>query len=143
MTNSVITTIDTDMTYGATFTTDTGTFKWLSRRQQTVETSVSSSEFIALKHCIEDTEHLSFKLRMFGIPIEGNGEATHVLCDNKSVVTNTSNVESLLNKKHSPIVYHSSRMECCYSSVLIAWIPTGDNLADAMMICRLTCGSDC
>ena len=97
-----------------------------------METSVSSSEFIALKHCIEDTEHLRFKLRMFGIPIEGNGEVTHVLCDNKSVVTNASNVESLLNKKHSPIVYHFSRMECCYLSVLIAWILTGDNLADAM-----------
>ena len=42
--------------------------KWLSRRQQTVETSAFLSEFIALKHCIEDIEHLRFKLRMFGIP---------------------------------------------------------------------------
>ena len=36
---------------------------------------------------------------MFGIPIL-NDEATHILCDNKSVVTYTSNVESSLNKKH-------------------------------------------
>ena len=38
--------------------------KWMSRRQQTVETSAFSSEFIALKQCIEDVEHLRFKLRM-------------------------------------------------------------------------------
>ena len=83
--------------------------KWLSRRQQTVETSAFSSEFIALKHCIEDVGHLKFKLRMFGIQIKEDGEATHILCDNKSVVTNTSNVESSLNKKHSSIAYHFSR----------------------------------
>ena len=34
--------------------------KWLSRRQQTVESSAFSSEFIAMKHCIEDIEHLRF-----------------------------------------------------------------------------------
>ena len=32
--------------------------KWLSRRKQTVETSAFSSEFIAMKHCIDDTDHV-------------------------------------------------------------------------------------
>ena len=80
--------------------------KWLSRRQQTVETSAFSSEFIALKQCIEDVEHLRFKLRMFGIPIffhDGESDAILIFCDSESVVTNTSNVESSLNKKHSSI----------------------------------------
>jgi hypothetical protein len=106
--------------------------KWLSRRQQTVETSAFSSEFIALKHCIEDVEHLRFKLRMFGIPIVNNGEATKILCDNNSVVTNTSNVESSLNKKHSSIAYHFSRWNVAAGVCQIGWIPTGENLADAM-----------
>ena len=66
--------------------------KWLSRRQQTVETSAFSSEFIALKKCIEDVEHFRFMLRMFGITIHDDGESTHMLCDNISVITNTSNV---------------------------------------------------
>ena len=47
--------------------------KWLSRRQQTVETSAFSYELIALKQCIEDVGHLRFKLRMFGIPIHDDG----------------------------------------------------------------------
>ena len=106
--------------------------KWLSRRQQTVETSAFSSEFIALKQCIEDVEHLRFKLRMFGIPIHDDGEPTHILCDNNSVVTNNSNVESSLNKKHSSIAYHFSRWNVSSRVYKIAWIPTGKNIADAM-----------
>ena len=106
--------------------------KWLIRRQQTVETSAFSSEFIALKQCIEDVEHLRFKLRIFGIPIHDDGEPTHVLCYNNSVVTNTSNVESSLNKKHSSIAYHFSRWNVAAGVCQIVWVPTGENIADAM-----------
>ena len=106
--------------------------KWVSRRQQTVETSAFSSEFIALNQCIEDVEHLRFKLRIFGVPIYDNGEPTHILCDNNSVVTNTSNVESSLNKKHSSIAYHFSRWNVAAGVCKIAWVPTGENIADAM-----------
>ena len=60
--------------------------KWTSKRKQTVETSAFSSEFIALKQCIEDVEHLRFKLRMFGIPISEDQPANVILCDKKSVV---------------------------------------------------------
>ncbi len=42
---------------------------WYSKRQQTVETSTFSAEFIALKVCLEPFEHLCFKLRCFGVPI--------------------------------------------------------------------------
>ena len=42
----------------------------------------------SLKHCIEDIEHLRLKPRIFEIPIANNEEATSVLYDNKSVVTN-------------------------------------------------------
>ena len=76
-----------------------------SKRQQTVETSTFSAEFIALKVCLEAIEHLRFKLRCFGVPLS-SGEATHVFCDNESVVKNTTNVESTLNKKHSSVAYH-------------------------------------
>ena len=98
--------------------------KWVSRRQQTVETSAFSSEFIALNQCIEDVEHLRFKLRIFGVPIYDNGEPTHILCDNNSVVTNTSNVESSLNKKHSSIAYYFSRWNVAAGVCKITRIPT-------------------
>ena len=105
--------------------------KWMSKRQQTVETSAFSSEFIAMKHCIEDIEQLRFKLRMFGIPIE-NDEPTYILCDNEAVLKNSSNVESTLNKKHSAIAYHFARWNVAAGVIAVAWIATGENLADAM-----------
>jgi hypothetical protein len=108
--------------------------KWFSKRQQTVETSAFSSEFIALKHCIEDIEFLRFKLRMFGVPLmEENGStATRVFCDNESMVKNTSNVESTLNKKHSAVAYHFARWNVAAGVCKITWIRTGENIADAM-----------
>ncbi|KAI2503237.1 Reverse transcriptase (RNA-dependent DNA polymerase) [Fragilaria crotonensis] len=81
---------------------------WYSKKQQTVETSAFSAEFIAMKACLEAIEHLRFKLRCFGVPMP-KGEPTHVFCDNESVVKNTSNVESTLNKKHSSVAYHFCR----------------------------------
>ena len=41
---------------------------------------------------------LRYKLRMFGIPIDG---AADVFCDNQGVVKNTSLPESVLSKKHN------------------------------------------
>ena len=106
--------------------------KWLSRRQQIVETSAFSSEFIALKQFIDDVEHLRFKLRMFGIPIHDDGEPTHILCDNNSVVTNTSNVESSLKNNHSSIAYHFSRWNVAAGECQLAWVPIGENIEDAV-----------
>jgi hypothetical protein len=78
---------------------------WYSKRQTTVKTSTFSSEFIALKTCMESIVGLRTKLRMFGIPIT---EETKVLCDNMSAVNNSSSkVESTLNKKHSAVTYHA------------------------------------
>ena len=102
---------------------------WYSKRQQTVETRTFSSEFIALKVCLEAVEHLRFKLRRFGIPMP-KGEPTFVYCDNESVVKNTTNVESTLNKKHSSIDYHHCRWSVAAGVITLAHISTHENLAD-------------
>jgi hypothetical protein len=102
---------------------------WYSKRQQTVETRTFSSEFIALKVCLEAVEHLRFKLRRFGIPMP-KGEPTFVYCDNESVVKNTTNVESTLNKKHSSIAYHHCRWSVAAGVITLAHISTHENLAD-------------
>ena len=69
---------------------------------------------------------------MFGIPISEDQPATVILCDNESVVKNTSNVESSLNKNQSDIAYHFSRWNVAAGVCTIAWMPTGENIADAM-----------
>ena len=103
---------------------------WYSKRQQTVETSAFSSEFIALKTCIETIRGLRYKLRMFGIPLQGNDPA-HIFCDNESVVKNCSRIESILHKKHSSIAYHMSRWAVTAGEVSVGWINSAFNLADA------------
>ena len=102
---------------------------WFSKKQNTVESSTFSSEFIAIKTCVEHIAALRFKLRMFSIPV--NGEA-NILCDNESVVNNSSKIESVLNKKHSSIAYHALRWAVAAGIVRIGWNNTNENLADAM-----------
>ena len=102
---------------------------WYSKRQQTVETSTFSAEFIALKVCLEAIEHLRFKLRWFGIPIPNN-EPTYVFCDNESVVKNTTRIESTLNKKHSAIAYHHCRWSVAAGIISVTHIRTHENIAD-------------
>ncbi|KAI2507356.1 Reverse transcriptase (RNA-dependent DNA polymerase) [Fragilaria crotonensis] len=102
---------------------------WYSKQQHTVETSTFSAEFIALKACLEAIEHLRFKLRCFGVPLP-RGEPTHVFCDNESVVKNTTNVESTLNKKHSSVAYHHCRWSVAAGVISLAHIRTHDNIAD-------------
>ena len=70
--------------------------QWYSNRKNTVETSMFSSEFIALNTATELVEALRYKLRMFGIPIEG---PTNMFCNNEAVYKNASTLELTLKKK--------------------------------------------
>jgi hypothetical protein len=102
---------------------------WYSKRQQTVESSTFSSEFIALRTGTQASQYLRFKLRMFGIPIV-EGHTTNIFCDNESVVKNSTNVESVLNKKHSSVAYHYVRWTVAAGIITVAWIRSEENLAD-------------
>ena len=102
---------------------------WFSKRQNTVESSAFSSEFIAMKTCVEDISALRYKLRMFGVPIDGNAT---VLCDNKSVLDNSSKLSSKLNKKHNSIAYHAVRWARAADIIKVGWIDIKINLADAL-----------
>jgi hypothetical protein len=66
----------------------------------TVEASTFGSEFQAIKNAVELIDSLRYKLRMFGVPIEG---PTNVFCDNDAVCNNTKLPESTLKKKHNSI----------------------------------------
>ena len=100
---------------------------WFGKRQYIVETSTFSAEFMAMKSCLNAIEFLRFKLRMFGLPIEG---PTHVYCDNERVVLNSSKVESTLDKKHNSIAYHYVRNAVAANIISVAWIDGRENLAD-------------
>ncbi len=102
---------------------------WFSKRQNTVETSSFGSKFIAACIAVELIEGLRYKLRMFGIPIEG---AKNVYCDNQSVVTNASHPESTLKKKHNSIAYHRVREAAAADMIQIGKEDHESNIADML-----------
>ncbi|KAL7563739.1 hypothetical protein ACA910_020427 [Epithemia clementina (nom. ined.)] len=102
---------------------------WYFKQQNTVETSTFGSEFIAMKTAIKMVEAFRYKLRMMGIPIDGE---TKVFCNNESVFKNATRPESTLKKKHNAIAYHRTREAQAAGIVRIAWEEGETNLADIL-----------
>ena len=100
---------------------------WYNKRQNTVETSTFGSEFIAMKTAVEQVESLWYKLRMFGVPLEG---PTNMFCDNEAVFKNVSILDSTLKKKHTSICYHRCREAVASRTVRVAKEGTLTNLSD-------------
>jgi hypothetical protein len=88
-----------------------------SKRQNTVEAATFGSEFVALRVCKDLIVALRYKLRVFGVPIDG---PANVFCDNRGVVKNVSVPESVLMKKHNAINYHAVR-EAAAAKILRGW----------------------
>lgn len=102
---------------------------WFSKRQNTVETSSFGSEFVALRIATELIQSLRYKLRMFGVAIDG---PTDVLCDNQSVTKNASVPTSTLTKKHNSICYHRVREAQASGAQRVGWINGEYNQADLL-----------
>ena len=102
---------------------------WYSKRQNTVETSTFGSEFVAMRVAVELIEALRYKLRMFGVPIEG---ATNVFCDNEAVTKNAMFPESTLKKKHNAIAYHRTREAVAAGTIRVTKEDGKTNLADIL-----------
>jgi hypothetical protein len=100
-----------------------------SRRQNSVETSTFGSDFLALRIGSDMIEGLRYKLRMFGVPING---PVQVLCDNEGVVKNSSVPESALNKKANAINYNKVREAVAKEIIIIGKEDGQMNLADIL-----------
>ena len=80
-----------------------------------------------MRTAVEMIKSLRYKLRMFGIPIDG---ASSVFCDNEAVYKNTTIPASTLNKKVYSIAYHICREAVASKIIQIAKEGTDTNLAD-------------
>ena len=79
---------------------------WHSKRQSFSDILTFGSDFTTMKNSVQLIAALQYKLRLFGVPIDGS---TDIFCDNDSVYKNSSTPESQLGKKHHSISYHMSR----------------------------------
>ncbi len=102
---------------------------WVSKRQPTIEPSVFSAEFVAMKHNIERLRGLRYKLRMMGIPLSG---PSYIFGDNKSRVSNLTKPESTLKRKCSSICYHFIRESVAMGESAITHLRSDQNSTDFM-----------
>ena len=102
---------------------------WLSKRQATLETSTFGSEFVALHVAVEMVEALRYKLRMFGVPLEGPANA---FCDNQSVLLNSTLPSSTLKKKHNLVNYHKVRSFITAGTIRVTKEPSETNTSDLL-----------
>ncbi len=103
--------------------------KWYSKRQNTIETSTFGSEFMAARTAVELNDALRYKLRMFGVPLDG---PTNGFCDNESVLKNVTRPESTLTKKHNAIAYHKVRESVASGAIRFTYESGKTNLADLL-----------
>ena len=101
---------------------------WISKQQTSVQTSTFGAEFVALKKAVEEVVAIRYHLRSMGVKVT---KATPVFVDNMSVVLNSSNPGSTLNKKMVALAYHFCREHFVNSVVEIRKIKSEDNYADA------------
>ena len=102
---------------------------WYSKRQNTVESSTFGSEYIAMKTAVEMLQALRYKLRWFGVPIDG---PVNVFGDNESVINSSQKPEATLSKKHNSIAYHKTREAVASGMIRVAYVNTLLNLADVL-----------
>jgi hypothetical protein len=87
-----------------------------------------------MKNAVEMIEAMRYKLRMFGVPIDG---PTNVFCDNGAVCANTTKPESTLPLKHHSIACHRSREAVAAGTVRVSKEHTSTNLGD--MFTKIMC----
>ena len=80
-----------------------------------------------MKNAVEIIEALCYKLRMFGVPIDGS---MNIFCDNGAVCVNTTRPESTLSKKHHVIAYHRAQEAVAAGTVRVSKEHTLINLAN-------------
>ena len=120
-------TLDRRSQSGILFFVNRTPIHWYSKKQPYVETSTFGSEFCAMKIGLQMVEGLRYKLRMFGVPIDG---PANIFYDNETVTKNTMVSESTLRKKHHLIAYHPCREAVAAVIMRIAHQRTEKNLTD-------------
>jgi hypothetical protein len=102
---------------------------WYSKKQNTVESSTLYTEQVALRIATKLIIALRYKLRMFGVELDG---PANVFCDNESVYKSVSNADSRLKKKHNSICYHKVRESVAAGILTVLKVETNSNLADIL-----------
>ena len=84
---------------------------------------------VAMKQACEFVQGLRYKLRMMGNPVY---EPSFMFGDNHSVLANTANPGSTINKKSQSICFHFIREGWARDEWRTAYVKTCENIADLL-----------
>jgi hypothetical protein len=85
-----------------------------------------------MKTVAEQMEAMRYKLRMFGVPLQG---PANVYCDNEAVCRITRTPKStleMLEKKHNAVAYHRCCEAVASGTIRVVKEDTTTNIADLM-----------
>jgi len=101
---------------------------WLSKKQNSVSTSTTESEYMALATTARQALWYINGLSQLGftIPVE-------LKADNTSSINVAENPINNPKTKHIDVSYHFTREHLIRKSFTLSYVPTGENLADTMM----------
>ena len=102
---------------------------WFSKRQNTAKSSTFGSELVSMRICLDLIVSLRYKLRMFGLNLQG---PAYTYCDNAGVVKNVSVRQSVLHKLHNAINYHIVRESIAAKTMVVGKEDSHTNLADLL-----------
>ena len=91
---------------------------WISKRQNTLESSALGSGFITLKWATEVIKGIRYELRILGVSLDG---LSRVMCDSQSVVMNSSFPASVFKEEtllHRVSLSTRSNSRWCFSCIL-------------------------
>ena len=102
---------------------------WSARKQRTVSTSSTESEYYALTNTIKEGIWIKLFLSLTTLP---SPSPFPILCDNQSTCTiaNTDTISS--RTKHIDVRHHFIRQHLTDGSFATAWIPTTEMTADIL-----------
>lgn len=118
---------DMKSTSGYAFSLGSGVFSWASKKQQTVAQSTAEAEYVLASLATSQAIWLRRILEDVG---EKQGEATPILCDNKSAIAMTKNPVYHSRTKHIAIKHHFIREAVEDEEIQLKYCATEDQVAD-------------
>ena len=124
---------DRKSTYGSVFMLCGGPVAWSSRKQQSVSTSTTEAEYVALCQGNKEAVWLRRLLRELGFSrFLGGSLEVQMYSDNQGCIALAKNPESHSRSKHIDVQYHYSRQLIEYKKIRLDYCSTKDMLADVL-----------
>ena len=114
--------------YVFNFNGTTGPISWKTRKQPTTALSSCEAEYLALGEAAKEAKYLQQLTAEMNL-----GTSPIVLwCDNQGAISLTKNPSHHQRTKHIDVRHHFIREHISSGEILVTYVPSSDNLADAL-----------